>query len=122
MALTPFTGTITEAVLRSNFDDATATMLTNLRAGGKDQTVHLRLASLASGADLSLRSVAWTQQDDAELRILHARVTDTAARAIGVARSKTVTRFFSSIRPSRSPSPRRTARWTRARRAATTAR
>jgi hypothetical protein len=85
MALTPFTGTITEAVLRSNFDDATATMLTNLRAGGKDQTVHLRLASLASGADLSLRSVAWTQQDDAELRILHARVTDTAARAIGVA-------------------------------------
>jgi hypothetical protein len=85
VALTAFTSPITLSQLRANFDDATATQLTNMRAGAKDQTISLRLASLASGADLSLRSTAWTQQDDAELRILMARVTDTAARAIGVA-------------------------------------
>ena len=84
MALVAFTSPISITQLRANFDDASSTLLTQARAGAKDQTVMLRLASLVTAADLSLRSTAWTQQDDAELRILMARVTDTAVRAIGV--------------------------------------
>jgi len=85
VALTPFTSPISLTQLRSNFDDKTATLLTNARAGAKDQVVSLYLASLTSGASEFSRSVAWTQQDDAELRLLMARVTDTGARAIGLA-------------------------------------
>lgn len=85
MTLTPFTGTTSAAVLNSNMDDATDEMLANALAGNKDWTIFLRLASLVTAADLSLRSVAWTQADDAEVRVLCALVTDTGIRAIGVA-------------------------------------
>lgn len=85
MSLTPSTGVISLSTLRANLDDQTAVMLTNMRAGAKDFTRFLRLDSLASGADVSLRSTAWTQPDDQELRILMARVTNTAVRVIGIA-------------------------------------
>lgn len=79
MALTPFSGGITAAILNANADDRTVSLLANAKAGQKDGEIPLRLASLASGADLSLRSIAWTQQDDQELRLLALRVTDTGA-------------------------------------------
>lgn len=79
MALTPFVGTVTAAQLRANFDDKTTTLQTNMRAGQKDHAKILRLASLLAGSDVSLRSVAWTQQDDQEVRVLNVRATDTGA-------------------------------------------
>jgi hypothetical protein len=82
MSLTPFTGTTSATTLNANFDDATATITAQADDGAKDQTVHLYLASLASGADLSVRSVAFTMQDDMEVRVFVARVTDTGVRAI----------------------------------------
>lgn len=82
MALVAFTSTITAADLNANFDDKTTALLTNARSGRKDGVIPLRLGSLASSADLSLRSIAWTQQDDHELRVITIRATDTAARAI----------------------------------------
>lgn len=82
MALTPFTSTISESALNNNNDDKTVSLLSNAKAGKKDSDVHLRLASLAAGADLSLRSVAWTQQDDQELRVVLLRVADTTASRV----------------------------------------
>lgn len=81
MALTPFTGTVTAATLRSNFDDATAQLTTNSIAGRKDWTHTLRLTTLTTGLALSLRTVAFTMFDDAEVRVFFLRVTDTAAGA-----------------------------------------
>ncbi len=81
MALTPFTSTVTATTLRANFDDATAALTTNATAGRKDQAHTLQVASLAVATALSLRSLSWTQYDDAEVRIFFCRVTDGAAAA-----------------------------------------
>lgn len=79
MPLTPFTGVVSASVLNDNFDLQTAQLTTNSAAGQKDQLIFVWLASLTSATALSLRTVAWTQQDDAELRIVMARGTADAA-------------------------------------------
>ncbi len=81
MALSPFTSTVTVAALRANFDDSTAALATNAVAGKKDQTRILHVPNLAVATVLSARTMAWTQQDDAEVRIFFCRVTDGAAAA-----------------------------------------
>lgn len=79
MALTPFTGTVTAATLRANFDDHRAQLLTNSIAGRKDQTRYIRLATLVEPTTvLSARTLAWRQVDDQEVRCFFVRVTDDA--------------------------------------------
>lgn len=87
MALTAFTGTTSAATLNSNFDDKTTTIATQMQAGQKDQTVELRLTTLASTDELRGRSRAWVQADHAQLRIAYLRATDSG----GAARSVTFT-------------------------------
>lgn len=82
MVLASFTSTVTASALRSNFDDKTATLATNAIAGQKDQTRYIRHAAPASGTALSARTVAWTQVDDAEVRVFAVRNTDTGAGKI----------------------------------------
>ena len=79
MSLTAFTGTVTAAQLRSNFDDATTQLTTNTTAGQKDWTWFLRLSSLSSATTIGRRSLVITPRDDAEVRIFFVRVTDTVA-------------------------------------------
>lgn len=86
MSLTPFTGTTSASVLDSNCDSATSTLTTNASAGQKDQVFFIFLASMTSATALALRSTAWTQQDDAELRVFMGHAT-----ADGTDRTMTVT-------------------------------
>ena len=81
MALTAFTSTVTATALRANFGDATAQLTTNSTVGAKDQTIFLRVASLAVATVLSARTISWTQRDFAEVRTFFCRVTDGAAAA-----------------------------------------
>ncbi len=81
MALVAFTGTTSITTIRANFDDATAALTTNTIAGQKDQIRDLYVAALAVATVLSARTVAWTQTDDAEVRMFFCRVTDGAAAA-----------------------------------------
>lgn len=81
MPLTPFTGLITGATLNSNMDDSTSTISANALVGHKDQNVFIRLASLPNATDISLRSVAFTMQDDMEIRTMFLRITDTGANS-----------------------------------------
>lgn len=86
MALTPSTGTITLAALRANLDDKTAALLTQARAGAKDQMRALFIGTLTTSTPLSQRSRVWTQQDDQELRLIFGRGTaDAASRTLTVA-------------------------------------
>jgi hypothetical protein len=82
MVLTASTGTISASALRANLDDHRATLLTQSTAGRKDFTVPMRLAALADTTALSLRTVAFTPQDDVEVRMMFLRVTDTVAGRI----------------------------------------
>lgn len=82
MALTASTGVISLAALRGNLDDKTATLTTAAAAGRKDATIPLRRATLADTDDVSVRSVAFTPQDDCEVRDLFVRVTDTTASRV----------------------------------------
>jgi hypothetical protein len=85
MALVASTGVISLTTLRSNLDDKTSTQLTNARAGAKDQTRVLRIPSLVSATALSLRTRAWTQQDDQELRVVYATGTaDAGSRVLTI--------------------------------------
>lgn len=85
MSLTPFTGTTSAATLNANFDDARATLTANAKLGQKDQTRSVYVASLVAATALSLRTFAWTQPDDMELRIVCAGGTaDAAARTLTV--------------------------------------
>ena len=86
MALTPFgVGTITTTALRANFDDKTTALLTNARAGAKSQIVSVHVETLVAATVLSARTLAWTQADDQELRIIWARGSaDAANRTISV--------------------------------------
>lgn len=81
MALTAFTSTVTVTALRANFDDKVSTLAANAILGAKDQTIELRIASLATATALSARTIAWTQFDDAEVRVFFVRVTDGAVAA-----------------------------------------
>lgn len=77
-------GTITATALRTDFDQHRATLKTNAIAGRKDQTRIWRVATMTSATDLSLRSFAWTQYDDQELRIVMARGTAGGAGVLTV--------------------------------------
>lgn len=77
-------GVITETALRTDFDQHRAALLTNSRAGRKDQTRVMRVATLVLATDLSLRSYAWTQADDHELRMLYGRGTTDGAATMTV--------------------------------------
>lgn len=79
MALVPFTGTVTEATLRSNFDDKTLTLSTNAQAGKTDHVVYVFRDALNTTDDISLRCVDFTPVDDYELRVLRLRLVDTVA-------------------------------------------
>jgi hypothetical protein len=76
-----FTGTVTATNLRTDFDANTAQLLTNSTTGRKDWTIFHRMETLATGDALSIRTRAFTLFDDAEVRDIFVRVTDTAAAA-----------------------------------------
>lgn len=85
MSLTPFTGTTSASVLNANFDDKTATLTANAKAGQKDQTVYVYASSLVAATALSLRTVAWTPVDDMEVRVVLGRGTaDAGSRTLTV--------------------------------------
>ncbi len=74
-----FANPITLSELRTAFDAKTATITANKKLGQKDNQIPLRLASLASGASLLSRSIAFTMTDDSALQSIFVRVTDTTA-------------------------------------------
>ena len=76
MALVPFTGTVTQATLRANFDDKTSTLTTNAQAGKTDHVVYVQRLALNTTDDISVRCVDFTPVDDYELRL---RLGDTVA-------------------------------------------
>jgi hypothetical protein len=78
LSLTPFTGTTDADVLTQNFNDARTRVEATMIAGRVDYPIHVRKASLAAADDVSLRSVAWTSADDAEVRVLRVLATHTA--------------------------------------------
>ena len=83
MALTPFTGLVTQATLRANFDDKTSTLMTNATAGQADHVVSVTRRSLGAGDDISLRCVDFTPMDDYEIRVLRLTLEDgTASRTV----------------------------------------
>lgn len=66
MSLTPFTGTVSIATLRANFDDATAQITTNAAAGEKDFEVFAHVPSLTASSNAPRdTSIAFTPRDDA---------------------------------------------------------
>lgn len=71
-------GSVTQAALRTDFDQFTSRINARMVAGAVDFSVLARRDGLANADDISLRSVAWTQPDDAELRVLRAEVTHSA--------------------------------------------
>jgi hypothetical protein len=79
-------GAITQAALRADFDQFTSRINTRMVAGAADYAVVARRNSLAAADDISLRSVAWTAPDDAELRVLRAEVTFTTNTRLVTAR------------------------------------
>ncbi len=89
MGLTPFTGTVTIATLRANFDDTTAQLSTNANTSlvGKDfELLFGPFAALTQNTDLSLRSLAFTPTDDWQLRALAGDGTaDASGRTLTVA-------------------------------------
>lgn len=83
MALTPFTGTVTQTALRNNFDDKTTTLTNNAVAGQSDHVVSVTRLALAIADDISLRCVDFTPADDYELRVLRLTLEDgTAGRTV----------------------------------------
>jgi hypothetical protein len=80
----PLTGTVSATDLNALFELNNAALLANNGDDGQDFSVQLWLPSLASGADVSLRSLAWTQPDDAQIQQFSLSAeTDSAGRAIG---------------------------------------
>lgn len=83
MALTPFTGTITAAQLRANFDDKTSTLAANAILKAKDHSPTFVVGALVPGTALVSRSILFTPQDDSELRyLMHHGSADAAARTM----------------------------------------
>ncbi len=86
------TGTITAAALHSHFDTERANLNTEATAGPFSYTMGFYRRSVASGADISLRSLIWTQRDDAEVLVLGAdghggsgtQVTTVTLEAVGI--------------------------------------
>lgn len=79
MSLVPFTGTITAAALKANFDAATATITSQMQLGQVDHAVVYRKGVLAAADAVQLRSVDFTAGDDYEARALRVLCTHTAA-------------------------------------------
>lgn len=83
MALTPFTGTVTQATLRANFDDKTSTLTNNAKAGQADHVVTVTRLTLGAADDISVRCVDFTPVDDYEVRVLRLTLEDgTASRTV----------------------------------------
>lgn len=82
MALTTFSGVVSPSVLNSNFDDKTASLTTNAKAGQKDWQVNVEKETLSTADDVSLRSVEIVPQDDFEVRVLGLSVYDAGASLV----------------------------------------
>jgi hypothetical protein len=80
----PLTGVVSATDLNTLFEANLVAMRSNNEDDGRELSVQLWLPFLASGADVSLRSLSWTQPDDAEIQqfSLSAEI-DSSARAIG---------------------------------------
>ena len=70
--------TTTTDCLETDFDALTSRLNATMIDGQVDHPVLLRKASLAVADDVSVRSIAWTPQDDAEVRVLRVNATHTA--------------------------------------------
>lgn len=82
MALVLFTGVVTQATLRANFDDKTAALSTQAVAGQVDGDVFHRVGALATGTGVA-NFLDFTAPDDMEVRTLRVDVTDgTAGRTV----------------------------------------
>ena len=85
MALVTLNGTVEASELLNNYDDLTSTLAANAILGQCDQTIFAFVRSLAAATALSLRTVAFTLQDDAEVRILYGYGTaDAGSRLLTV--------------------------------------
>ena len=80
MALITLNGTVEASELLNNYDDLTSTLAANAILGQCDQPIFVFVRSLAAATALSLRTVAFALQDDAEVRICYGYGT---ADAIG---------------------------------------
>lgn len=80
MALITLNGTVEASDLLNNYDDLTSTLAANAILGQCDQPIFVFVRSLAAATALSLRTVAFALQDDAEVRICYGYGT---ADAIG---------------------------------------
>lgn len=85
MALVTLNGTIEASELLNNYDDLTSTLAANAILGQCDQTIFVFVRSLVAATPLSQRTVAFTPQDDAEVRICYGYGTaDAAGRLLTV--------------------------------------
>lgn len=73
----PLTGVVDADDLNTDFDNVVFRMEQNATAGDKDRRVVAYFPSIATGPlpDVSMRSLAWTQVDDAELISVDAHVS-----------------------------------------------
>ena len=82
MALTAFTGTVTAALLNSNFNDARPAITTQATDGQVDMVVHHKALLVASAGTAVGDYVDFSPQDDMELRVLRVYATDAAASQV----------------------------------------
>lgn len=76
-------GTISAAQLNTDLDAETVNIRDNNTAGRKDFDLCLRVETLADTDDISVRSLPFTPDDDAEINLVAVRVTDgTASRVV----------------------------------------
>lgn len=86
MALVTLDGTIEASELLNNYDDLTSTLAANAILGQCDQPIFVFVRSMTSATVVSLRTVAFTLQDDAEVRICYGYGTaDAGSRLLTVA-------------------------------------
>lgn len=76
--MTALTSPVSITELRTELDAKTSTITSNKRLGQKDSCIPFRVESISSGGS---SSIAWTQQDDQEIRAIMVRVTDTGTGA-----------------------------------------
>lgn len=76
-----YTDPVSLTELRTTFDASTSTITANKKLGQKDGWVSFELQTLTTTTNSLQSSIAWTQQDDQEVRAVMVRTTDTAAGA-----------------------------------------
>ncbi len=82
MALTPFTGLVTQAQLRSNFDDATAALIAQALLGKTSVSIAHLVTALATGVGVA-NFLDFTAPDDMEVIALRVKAVDgTAGRTV----------------------------------------